>query len=295
MACNASARSTIDTCSPVEAITSISRGFGSGFNSRARPIRRLVSPAIAEGTTTSWWPSLTKRAMRRATSRMRSGLPMEVPPYFWTIRDTGEGKRGKAAILSWHPPKQRMKTYLRPQNVALVALACGVAATLFAWFLAGRQVERAASPEFAAQANLATNILERRIQRYVDVLYGLEALAYHDVQLARPEFAHYVAALELGKRFPGVTAVEFIHRVPHAQREAFVDGVRSDRTLSPDGYPKVDIQPPGQRPAHWAIEYTEPMDPASPVFGLDNREPPPALEAATRPPDTCTPAASCAQ
>ncbi len=185
-----------------------------------------------------------------------------------------------------------MKTYLRPQNVALVALACGVAATLFAWFLAGRQVEREASAEFAAQANLATNILERRIQRYVDVLYGLEALAYHDVQLARPEFAHYVAALELGKRFPGVTAVEFIHRVPHGQREAFVDGVRSDRTLSPDGYPKFDIQPPGQRPEYWVIEYIEPMDPASPVFGLDIRERAPALEAATRARDTGEPAAT---
>ncbi len=66
-----------------------------------------------------------------------------------------------------------MKTYLRPQNVALLALACGVAATLFAWFLAGRQIEREAEVEFAGQANLATNILERRIQRYIAVLYGL--------------------------------------------------------------------------------------------------------------------------
>ena len=95
-----------------------------------------------------------------------------------------------------------MKTYLRPQNVALLALACGVAATLFAWFLAGRQVQREAEVEFAGQANLATNILERRIQRYVDVLYGLEALANHDENLRRREFSHYVAALELGKLPP---------------------------------------------------------------------------------------------
>ena len=34
-----------------------------------------------------------------------------------------------------------MKSYLRPQTVALIALACGVAATLGGWFVVGRQVE----------------------------------------------------------------------------------------------------------------------------------------------------------
>src|SRR6185436_7506245 len=75
------------------------RGFGSAFSSRARPRSRLVSPAIAEGTTTTWWPSFTKRAMRFATSRILSGEPIEVPPYFWTIRDKG-WNRAKGRILS---------------------------------------------------------------------------------------------------------------------------------------------------------------------------------------------------
>ncbi len=185
-----------------------------------------------------------------------------------------------------------MKTYLRPRNVALLALACGVAATLFAWFLAGRQVQREAQAEFAGQANLATNILERRMQRYIDLLYGLEALAYHDERLARSDFAHYVAALELGKRFPGVNVVEFIRRVPDTARDAFVEQVRNDRTMSPNGYPAFDIVPRGRRGEYWVIEFIEPMDPASVVFGLDIRERPPALEAAERARDTGEPSAT---
>ena len=47
---------------------------------------RLIRPAMAEGTTTSRCPSRAKRAPPRATSRMRSVLPMEVPPYFCTIK-----------------------------------------------------------------------------------------------------------------------------------------------------------------------------------------------------------------
>src|SRR5262249_49357920 len=56
-----------------------------GEISFARASKRLVSPLIADTTTTSRWPSRWKRAIRRATFLIRSTLPTEVPPYFWTI------------------------------------------------------------------------------------------------------------------------------------------------------------------------------------------------------------------
>src|SRR6476646_3273046 len=164
----------METCSPVEAITSSSRGSASGLSSFARPSRRLVSPDMAEGTTTSWWPSFTNRCTRRATSRMRSGLPMEVPPYFWTMRDTG-GESGKAAILAWSTSPERIMTSLRSRAVRLIALACGLVATLFAWFQVGQQADREAGAQFASRANFAVGVLERRIGRYLDILYGLQA------------------------------------------------------------------------------------------------------------------------
>ena len=69
----------------VVAITSSSRGSGCGWSSFASAIRRLVSPAIAEGTTTRSWPAAFHFATRRATLRMRSIEPTEVPPNFWMI------------------------------------------------------------------------------------------------------------------------------------------------------------------------------------------------------------------
>ena len=74
------------TCSPVAATTSSSRGSGSAWICLAKAIRRSVSPAIAEGTTTRSWPAAFHLATRRATLRMRSTEPTEVPPNFWTIR-----------------------------------------------------------------------------------------------------------------------------------------------------------------------------------------------------------------
>jgi hypothetical protein len=69
-------------CSPVEAMTSSSRGSGCCCRLCASAIRRLVSPAIADGTTTRSWPAAFHLATRRATFLIRSTEPTEVPPYF---------------------------------------------------------------------------------------------------------------------------------------------------------------------------------------------------------------------
>ncbi|MDQ3027940.1 MAG: EAL domain-containing protein [Pseudomonadota bacterium] len=183
-----------------------------------------------------------------------------------------------------------MKTYLRPQSVALIALACGVAATLLAWHLVGRQVQHESRGEFANRAQLAANVVERRIQRYVDLLYGLDALANHEARLSRLEFHRYVSALDLGRRLPGVQAVEFIRRVWDEDRDAFVSGVRADRSTTPDGYPAFDIKPAeGRRSEYWVIDYVEPMAGNEPAFGLDLRTRAGAITAAQRSRDTGQP------
>jgi len=57
-----------------------------------------------------------------------------------------------------------LKTYLRSRAVRLIALACGLAATVFAWYTVGQQADQEARAQFASRTNLATGVLERRIQ-----------------------------------------------------------------------------------------------------------------------------------
>ena len=49
--------------------------------SLASPSSRLVSPDMADGTTTIWWPASCHLATRLATFLMRSVEPIDVPPY----------------------------------------------------------------------------------------------------------------------------------------------------------------------------------------------------------------------
>src|SRR5258708_29902036 len=79
------------TCSPVAASASISRAAGTFTISWARPRRRLVSPLIALTMTTTRCPARCVARARRATLRMRSIEPTEVPPNFWTTRATAIG------------------------------------------------------------------------------------------------------------------------------------------------------------------------------------------------------------
>ena len=178
---------------------------------------------------------------------------------------------------------------LRQQSVALFVLGTGVAATLAGWYVVGRQAEGEAKTEFASQAAVATNVVERRIQRYVDLLYGLDALANHEPNLTRLEFHSYTVALDLGQRLPGVQAVEFLRRVREPDREGFVLMVRNDRSLSERGYPEFHIKPPGIRPEYWVIDYVEPMKGNESAFGLDVLQRRGARDAAERSRDTGSP------
>src|SRR5512138_1067336 len=92
------ARRPIVTCSPVAAMTSSSRPDGLDEISLASASRRLVSPDMADTTTTSWWPCLWKCATRRATFLMRSVEPTEVPPYFWTINMGSHGAEREGRV-----------------------------------------------------------------------------------------------------------------------------------------------------------------------------------------------------
>src|SRR5690554_43260 len=85
MAFSAMASRPMVTCSPVDRITSSSRGSGSSLISLASAISRLVSPLMAETTITSSCPSALNFLIFSATWVMRSTLPTEVPPNFWTI------------------------------------------------------------------------------------------------------------------------------------------------------------------------------------------------------------------
>src|SRR5690242_4852599 len=91
----ARARRPTETCSPVDTTTSCSRWLGRLASWFVNLSSRFVSPAIALTTTTTSLPALRAASARRATLRMRSRSPTEVPPYFCTRSAMSEPARDR--------------------------------------------------------------------------------------------------------------------------------------------------------------------------------------------------------
>src|ERR1700694_3781897 len=139
----ASATSPTVTCSPVETTTSCSRWFGLFETAPVSLSRRLVSPDMAETTTTMSWPAVRAAMARRATLRMRSTSPTDVPPYFWTMSATAAAS--EACLLERALERQRAAALQRHER-ALQPAASGVlpagAAVVIARLRGLEEVER---------------------------------------------------------------------------------------------------------------------------------------------------------
>ncbi|QOY92942.1 CHASE domain-containing protein [Massilia sp. UMI-21] len=152
--------------------------------------------------------------------------------------------------------------------VAGLALSLVVGALCYR--VAAGTVEDDARRRFETVARLAQERVSSAIASYARVVRGMSALhAAGEGPLTRLRLHRYVAALDLPEQFPAIDAVSFIAYVPDAEREAFVAGVRNDRSVNPAGYPGFDIRPAGRRPWYAVITWVEPASEPNDRFGVD--------------------------
>ncbi|MFT3957138.1 MAG: CHASE domain-containing protein [Piscinibacter sp.] len=122
--------------------------------------------------------------------------------------------------------------------------------------------------QFERRVDRFTQALSGRVQAYIDSLPGLRVLDASDAVLNDAEFAQYVEASSLPRRFPGLALTFVAERVYADQRERFVASVREDRTRWTGGHPDFDIRPGGERPEHMVIRHVHPPDPQTAGYDL---------------------------
>ena len=162
------------------------------------------------------------------------------------------GRRvGRGTLLSW------------------LILLVGIPASFLLASLIRNAIEDVARLRFEREARDALAVMQERIQFYSDILYALRALFASQGPVSRLQFKRFVESLELSSRFPGFDVVNYAVYVPAAQKERFIESVRHDASIDPAGYPKFDIQPPGERAEYYVIAYVEPMAGFEFAFGRD--------------------------
>ncbi|WP_426162109.1 CHASE domain-containing protein [Pseudoduganella sp. R-34] len=148
-----------------------------------------------------------------------------------------------------------------------LSLASAVGATLYA--ITSHTVEDEAQLRFDNLNRATQYSISARVKAYSDVVRGLVALFQTTDHVTRLQFRQYVTTLNIGKHYPALEAINYAPNVPHAEREAFVAAVRADTSLTPGGYPKFDIKPPGKREQYAPLTYLEPMGLMMEKFGVD--------------------------
>jgi PAS domain S-box-containing protein len=165
---------------------------------------------------------------------------------------------------SLQPPRGMSRTALWAAGL-LLSLLVGALLYLVTW----REVELEARGRFQSIARDAQQRISTAIHSYSGVVRGLAALFEAGDEVTRLDFHRYVAALDVPHNLPAIEAVSWAPYVTDAQRDAFVQQVRADRSLDPAGYPDFAIKPAGRRSAYDVLAYLEPLEPARDRLGLD--------------------------
>src|SRR6266581_1313248 len=158
---------------------------------------------------------------------------------------------------------------MRHRWLRWAVLGLSLAFSAVSTYYFGIEVRQEARSRFETVGIGVANDVQSRIRAYGDVLYALRGLFDASDKVTRDDFHQFAQALSLGERYPGVTAISFASRVPHARKLEFERAVRAETSPLVKGLPKFAIKPPGERPEYAVLTYIEPMGKNVPAWGLD--------------------------
>ncbi|WP_202423647.1 CHASE domain-containing protein [Duganella margarita] len=151
-------------------------------------------------------------------------------------------------------------------------LAFFVGICLTAWtcyFVIQEQQKQQVQDGFQRDTEKVARDMQNRLQIYFDTLHSMKGVYAVNDTIDRQRFHRFVNELKVDQRYPGYQALQFVRVVPEAELRAFVERVKRDTALAPQGYPQFHVHPATRRPLHYIIEYTEPLKGNENAFGLD--------------------------
>ncbi len=150
-----------------------------------------------------------------------------------------------------------------------IVAAVSLASTFAAWRSTERGIAGKVEQEFDFAVRETTGTIEDRMNARLGSLYGARGVFEQGVPVRGADWRDYVQNGKLLERFPGVSSYTFLERVPAERLASFVEGVRADRTLRPEGFPKFAVFPAGNRSEYVVIKYVEPLERGTLAFGFD--------------------------
>lgn len=127
-------------------------------------------------------------------------------------------------------------------SFAIILTIIGVQAlTATSWRDTQDRARQKAAQVFNGQVEETTQAINNRLRTYTDALYGFRGLFNSSTNVSEEEFTTYYKALNLKESYPGFTAISFIQNVNKNDLGSFVQSVKNDKSLYPEGNPNFKI------------------------------------------------------
>lgn len=165
-----------------------------------------------------------------------------------------------------------------------LVLCASLGLTLAAWRNSDQQLRAGVHARFDAEAEQIVELVVERMRKYEDALWGgVGAIQAHGGHVTLSQWRAFAGALRIDARYPGISGIGVIERVPAGALPAYEAAQRSER-------PHFRVYPPRPRASeHYPIVYILPEAQNLAAVGLDIGHERNRLRAAERARDTGTP------
>ena len=153
--------------------------------------------------------------------------------------------------------------------LAFVVLSLGIAATAASTVQVRADVNDKRNLELDLVTERTATAIQRRVDSYQEILYGLRALYAANEVVQRDQFFDYMESADLTARYPGLQALEYTRLVESGHTASFEEGVRLDTSVSLDGYPDFAVHPETTFEDRFVVDYVVPLEGNEAAFGFD--------------------------
>jgi CHASE1-domain containing sensor protein len=154
------------------------------------------------------------------------------------------------------PGLARLGRHLRRGAAAYGVLSIALLLTLLAFYYVSQNVEAEARTRFDENTLAAKTVIYRRVNRYLDAMFGARGLFAGGGPVGREEWSGYVRALEPERRFRlnGFQSLSFAKYLGPGEKEAY---------LRKEGLRDLWPEPEGERTAYFPLTFVSPSSVAN--------------------------------
>ena len=159
--------------------------------------------------------------------------------------------------------------YIKTKFFSFLLLILMLLGTGFAYSYIQKNIQQHGRIKFESQAQAITNAISMRFNRDAYLLYSLRGLYTASKSVERNEFKAFGDGSQLTKNFPGIYGIEFVEKVTAENKDAFIENVKNDKSLRPEGYPEFKIYPDENKDNYFALKYFYPEEKELSLLGFD--------------------------